>query len=113
MTGGEAGKKGLVHRNLSLCLIDLKTGFIYWNSDDEAIVPYLALFAPVQFDRILEETADKVRDRLLESSSLTIDQACESFDVPLWVVKRSFAAVARKDGYKLDVINDTLTIYTV
>jgi len=110
MVTGEKEKKGFIHQYISVCLLDLKSSKVYYNANDEKVIPYLAIFAPEILEELITNISRLIEDRLLETNHLTVDEVTKKFDVSNWIVKEIFTNLSRKNNCNLDIINNKLTI---
>ncbi|WP_251328340.1 hypothetical protein [Haloplanus pelagicus] len=115
VAGGDDGGGSRFSRRLSLCLVDLQTGDLYYDENDPVVADNAALFEPPVVAERVAACTEHVRDTYVDdvtTDSVTIDDVLEAGFDP-HVVKRSFnelAAEGTGEQFYLDEFGLTLDL---
>jgi len=112
LIAGSKNKKGFMHNQFCIYLIDLKTGELYYNQGDDKTIPFLAIFTPEKLEDYICEARDYVQGKMENQTSLTLGAAVRESRISEWILKRAFSELSQSPDYRLDIIDDNLTLYS-
>ena len=103
---GERTGEAFFHRHVLPLLVDLETGEVVYNEQDDRLAPLAPLFAPQLQEELVHAAVRQVEELLFRSpaNSLTVSQATAALGIEEEVIQRAFEQLARLEKFSIDDI---------